>query len=175
MSGFVAERRRVYPGLDQVVLRSLVLIGAMGSIVAAQAAGARPALWGQVLLSALAVVLALRPESSAGTVLLVGLAYVWSMTTEPLSPLVLAAAAGMVLAHQAAVIAAQGPPAMTVEPTQVLRTCRRGVMLWLAAVTVWGLALLADALPDGRLVYAVGLMLLLCLAVGAVALLRPRR
>ena len=50
-----------------------------------------------------------------------------------------------------------------------------GLMLWLAAVTVWGLALLADALPDGRLVYAVGLMLLLCLAVGAVALLRPRR
>jgi hypothetical protein len=175
MSALVAERRRVYPGLDQAVLRALVLVGAMASVVAAQAAGARPNLWGQLLLTALALVLAFRPESSVGPVLLIGLAYVWSTVSDPLSPLVLLAAAGMVIVHEAALVAAQGPVTMRVDRTQALRHCGRGALLWLAAAIVWGLALVADALPDGRLVYAVGLTLLLGLAAGAATLIGPRR
>ncbi len=151
------------------------LVGAMASVVAAQAAGARPNLWGQLLLTALALVLAFRPESSVGPVLLIGLAYVWSTVSDPLSPLVLLAAAGMVIVHEAALVAAQGPVTMRVDRTQALRHCGRGALLWLAAAIVWGLALVADALPDGRLVYAVGLTLLLGLAAGAATLIGPRR
>lgn len=175
MSGFVAERRPVHPGLDQALLRAPVLLGSMTSVVAAQAAGARPNLWGQLLLTVLALVLTFRPESSTGVVLLVGLAYVWSMVSDPLSPLLLVAAAGMVLVHEAALVAAQGPATMRVDRTQVLRHCRRGALLWLASATVWALALAADALPEGRLVYAAGLTLLLCMAAAAVTLISPRR
>ena len=44
--------------------------------------------------------------------MLAGAAYVWAPAPETLSPLVLVAAAGMVLAHVSALVAAQGPARM---------------------------------------------------------------
>jgi hypothetical protein len=175
MSTVVGERRRIYPGIDQALLRGAVVVGAMTSIVAAQAAGARPKLWEDALLTVLTLILALRPESSTGVVLLVGLAYVWSTVSDPLSPLVLVAAAGMVLLHVAALTAAQGPAAMRIEGAQVRRQARRATLLWLAAATVWALDLVADGLPDGRLVYATGLTLLLAIAAVATWMVSSRR
>ena len=174
MSAVVGEQRRVYPGLDQLAVRGAVVVGAMTSLVAAQAAGARPAVWAQVLLTALAVILAVRPESSTGVLLLAGLACVWSTVPEPLSPLVLLAAAGMVLVHVAALLAAQGPPRMRVHPGQALRWLWRGLLLWLAAAIVWVLDQVADGLPGGRLVYAAGLSLLVGTAATASWLLSRR-
>jgi hypothetical protein len=175
MSTVVGERRRVYPGMDQAALRAAVLLGALTTVVAAQLAGARPNGWEQLLLTTLALVLALRPESSAGAVLLVGLAYVWSGVPDPLSPLVLVAAAGMVLVHVCAQVAAQGPAVMSVDPAQVGRLVWRGTLLWLAAAAVWGLDLLASDLPGGRLVYATGLTLLLVIAAITTWLISARR
>lgn len=175
MSTVVGEHRRVYPGLDQFAVRGGVLLGAMTSVVAAQAAGAQPAVWVQALLTVLAVVVAVRPESATGVLLLAGLAYVWSTVPDPLSPLVLLAAAGMVLVHVAALLAAQGPPRMRVDTGQAIRWWWRGLLLWLAAATVWGLDLLAADLPGGRLVYAAGLAVLVAIAATATWLLSPRR
>lgn len=164
MTGTVGERRRIYPGLDQAAVRGAVVVGAMTCVVAAQAAGARPATWTQALLIGLAVLVAARPESSAGVALLIGIAWLWSTVPDPLSPLVLAVAAGMVLVHVMATVAAQGPPGMQVDGTQVRRWLERGVMLWLAAVAVWWFDLLAADLPAGRLAYATGLTLLMVIA-----------
>jgi hypothetical protein len=175
MSDVVGARQRVYPGPDQLVLRGTILLGAIASVVAAQAAGARPNIWEQALLTVLAGVLALRPESSAGAVLLVGIAYVWSTTTDPLSPLVLVAAAGMLLVHLSAQVAAQGPAVMAVDSTQVRRHALRGLLLLGAGVVVWGLDQVADGLPDGRLVYAAGLTLMLVLTAVATRLVSQRR
>lgn len=168
-------RRRVYPGLDQLTLRGVIVLGAMTAIVAAQAAGARPGVWEQALLTVLAVVLAVRPESSAGVVLLLGLAHAWSTTAEPLSPVLLLAAAGMLAVHLAAQVAAQGPATMRIDGAQVGRQCWRGVALWVVGAGVWGLDQVADRLPDGRLVYATGLTVLLVLAAGATRLVSARR
>ena len=104
---------------------------------------------GRCVLSVLALVLAVRPESSAGALLLVGLAYVWATVPDPLSPLVLLAAAGLVLVHVAALVAAQGPAAMRVDGRQLRRWLWRGALLWLAAAAVWGLDLVADEWPAG--------------------------
>jgi hypothetical protein len=175
MSTVGGERRRIYPGMDQALLRGTVVLGAATSIVAAQAAGARPAGWLQGVLMGLALLLAARPESEAGVVLLVGTAYVWSTVPDPLSPLVLVAAAGMVLVHVGALVAAQGPARMRVNPVQARRWLLRGVLLWLAAVSVWGLDLLAADLPGGRLAYAAGLTVLMLVAATGTWLLSPRR
>jgi len=123
MSASMSQRRWILPDVGQVLLRFVVVIGAMTAIVAAQAAGARPDLWWQVLLGWLAVLTALRPDSVAGVGLFAGAAYVWSMAPEKLSPLVLLAAAGLVLAHVSALVAAQGPARMSVDGEQVRRWC----------------------------------------------------
>lgn len=175
MSTAVGERRRIYPGLDQLVLRSMTVVGAMTTIVAAQAAGARPALWWQLLLTLLALVLAVRPDSSTGALLLLGLVYVWATVPDPLSPLVLLAAAGLLLVHLTALVAAQGPAAMEVDRSQVVLWAWRGALLWVAAATVWGLDLLTDGWSAGRLAYAAGLTALMLLAALTTWLLVPRR
>ena len=138
MSVTTAERRRVYPGLDQLVLRTLILLGVAAAIVAAQAAGARPGPWEQGIVFGLASITAVRPESIAGVGMLAGAAYVWALAPETLSPLVLVAAAGMILAHVSALVAAQGPARMGVDGAQVRRWAARGLLLWLAAAVGLG-------------------------------------
>jgi hypothetical protein len=162
-----AEARRLYPDLDQVLVRMMVLLGASTAMVAAQAAGARPSIWLQAVVAGLAVLTALRPESVAGTGLLVGTAYTWGLAPETLSPVVLIAAAGMVLVHVSALVAAQGPALVRVDPVQVRRWAVRGVFLWLAAAAVWGLSTGVVDLPHPRLTYATGLTVLIVLAVVA--------
>ncbi len=161
----VGERRRLYPDVDQAVLRAMVVLGGLTALVAAVAAGARPAGWQQVLLLGLALLTATRPDSVAGVGLLAGSAYVWALAPESLSPLVLVAAAGMVLAHVSATIAAQGPARMRVDRGQVRRWAVRGAVLWLAAGIVWGLAVSLAGLPDRQVVYAAGLGLVTVIAV----------
>jgi len=165
MSTAQAERRRIYPDIDQVILRTMVVLGGTTMLVAAQAAGARPAQWQQAVLLCFAVLTAIRPESITGAALLAGGAYLWALTPESLSPLVLVAAAGMVLAHVSALVAAQGPARMRLDGAQVRRWTVRALLLWLAAVAVWGMSMLLADLPERRLAYAFGLTVLSVTAV----------
>jgi hypothetical protein len=160
-----ARRRPLLPGPDQVVLRSLVVAGVLLALLAAQLAGARPPDWLQVAVTLLAVLGALRPESIAGVLAPCGVCVVWALGPDPLSPLLLAVAAGLVVAHVGALVAAQGPALARVDPAQARRWLVRGVGLWLAALVVWGLDLLVEDHPGGRRTYAVGLLLLAAAAV----------
>jgi hypothetical protein len=173
MSATTAQRR-VYPGLDQLALRTMVVLGAATVVVAAQAAGARPELWEQGIVLVLALITACRPESVAGVGLLASAAYVWALTPENLSPLVLVAAAGMLLVHLGAQVAGQGPARMCVDGVQVRRWAARGLLLCLAAAVVWGLAVAVEDLPQRRLAYALGLTLLTVIAVAATRLVAAR-
>ncbi len=177
MSTGQAERRLAYPDIDQVLLRVMVVLGGATMLVAAQAAGARPAQWQQALVIGFAVLTALRPESIAGVALLTGGAYFWALSPETLSPLVLLAAAGMVLAHVSALVAAQGPARMRLDGVQVRRWAARALVLWLAAATVWGLSVFLADLPERRLAYALGLTVLSVIAVVTTSLIssRPER
>jgi hypothetical protein len=169
-----AARRRVYPGLDQLVLRSLVVVGTMTAVVAAQAAGADPGPWHQAVLLGLALATAARPESIAGVGMLGGAAYTWSLAPQTLSPLVLLAAAGLVVAHVSALVVAQGPVRMHLDGAQVRLWAWRATLLWVAAAVVWGLAVAMAGLPQHRPTYAVGLGLLIVVAVAATVRISSR-
>ncbi len=71
----------------------------------------------------------------------------------------------MLLTHLSAAVAAQGPALLRVDGRQAWLWLRAACVLWLAAVGVWGLALLVEDHPGGRTTYAVGLLLLAALAV----------
>ena len=167
MSTSTAVPRRLYPGIDQLVLRSLVVFGAATTLVAAQAAGAAPGPWHQGIVLGLAVVTALRPESIAGVGLLACAAYTWALTPDSLSPMVLVTAAGMVVVHVSALVVAQGPARMHVDGAQVRRWAARALFLWLAAAAVWGLSVVMIEFPQRRLAYALGLTLIAVIAVSA--------
>ena len=122
----------------------------------------------------LAVITAVRPESVAGIALLGGTAFVWTLAPETLSLLVLAAAAGMILAHVSALVAAQGPATMAVDGAQVRRWAARGLLLWLVAAAVWGFSVAVADQSQGRLAYALGLTLLTVGALAAIRLLGSR-
>ena len=163
----MSELRRVWPGADQLALRSLVPLAALVVVWAAESAGARPPSWLQLSLLACAVLAGLFPESPAGSALLVGSAVVWAQTPESLSPWVLVAGAGMVAAHVAALIAAQGPIRMLVDRTQCIRWARRAVLVWMAATAIWALGFAARELPSHRTAYAAGLLLMAAIAAAA--------
>ena len=76
------QRRRVWARIDQVLLRSLVPLGVLVSLSAAQAAGGRPPVGVQLGVVALSLVAALRPDSSLATMTLLGSTYVWAVTPE---------------------------------------------------------------------------------------------
>ena len=174
MSMTLPARTRVYPGPDQLTLRALVLVGVASAIIAAQAAGARPGPWELGVVFGLAAITAFRPESIAGIGMLAGAAYIWALAPETLSPLVLATAAGMILAHLSALVAAQGPGRMAVDGVQVRRWAARGVVLWLASLAVWGLSVAVVDLPQRRLAYALGLTVLTVIALSATRLVGSR-
>ena len=158
---------RARPGPDQFALRSVVGVGAMVVLIAAAAAGATVPLWQGVTLLGLAALTAWWPDSSAGTLLLVGAAYVWAGTPESLSPWVLVAAAGLVFAHLAAQVAALGPAPLRVDSTQVSRWAIRAALVWISAAVTWAMVVWMREVPVGRTAYALGLLLLTVVAVAA--------
>ncbi len=168
------QRRRVLPGLDQVLLRSLVVLGAAVAGLGVQLAGAALPVWQQAFLLGPALVTAVRPESVSGLLLLGVAAYTWSTAPSPSSPLVLVVAAGMVLAHVAALVAAQGPARTAVDGAQVRLWAARALGLGLASVGVWALVQVLDGGPTHRWTYAAGLAALIGLAVAATAVLSRR-
>jgi len=157
----------VRPGPDQVALRSIVGIGAVAVLLAAAGAGATVPVWQQVTLLGLAGLTACWPDSSAGTLLLVGSAYVWAGTPESLTPWVLVAAAGMVFAHVAALVASMGPAALKMDTAQVNRWAVRSALVWVAAAVTWVMVVWMRDVPVGRTAYALGLLLLTVVAVAA--------
>ena len=158
---------RTRPGPDQFALRSVVGLGAAVVLVAAAGAGAAVPVWHAATLLGLAALTACWPDSSAGTLLLVGAAYVWAGTPESLSPWVLVAAAGMVFAHLAAQVAALGPAPLKVDSTQVSRWAVRAALVWISAAVTWVMVVWMREVPVGRTSYALGLLLLTVVAVAA--------
>lgn len=158
---------RAGPGPDQFALRAVIGVGTLAVLVAATGAGAAVPLWQAVILIGLAALTACWPDSSAGTLLLVGSAYVWAGTPESLSPWVLVAAAGLVFAHLAAQVAALGPPSLKVDNTQVSRWAVRAALVWVAAAATWVMVIWMREVPVGRTAYALGLLLLTVVAVAA--------
>lgn len=162
--------RRLYPGLDQLVLRSVVVLGALGCLVSVQATGAGLEQWEQLVVLALALLTALRPDSLAGLGLTLWVVILWAGSPVPSTVPVLGCAAGLVVVHVAALLAALGPARMGVDGGQALRWSVRGLELWLAAATVWTIGQLLAGARGGEWAQAAGLVVL-TLAAGLVTVL----
>lgn len=167
-------RRRVLPSVGQVLLRSLVVLGAAVAGLGVQLSGAGLSVWLQAILLGLAFLTALRPESVSGVLVLAVAAYAWSTAPSPGSPFVLVVAAGMVLAHVAALVAAQGPARTAVDGAQVRLWGARALALWLAAVGVWTLVELLAGSQSRRWAHVAGLGALILLTVAGTAVLTRR-
>ena len=142
------------------MLRTLVVLGAAAAVVAAQAAGARAGPWEQGIVFGLAVLTAIRPESSPASGCSPARRTSGRSAPETLSPLVLLAAAGMVLAHVSALVAAQGPARMGSTARRYAAGLRAACCSGSPPPPSGGSAWLVADLPQGRLAYALGLTLL---------------
>lgn len=160
-------RLRIWtPG--QWALRAVMVAGLLVALLATGPAGSWPAPWLVVLVGALGVAYALWPEPSFGTVA-IGLVLAWwgLGLRDGLHPAALVAAAGLVASHVAGVVAAYGPDGMAVDRATVLLWARRGLLVFVLAPVVLGVALWVREQPDPGGIWVAGLAAALAAVVAA--------
>lgn len=157
----------------QWALRLIVLGGVAVALVALGRPG-HPLPAGLLLIGlALALVFALRPESSAG---LLALGYVLVVAAirerHRVDVSALAVVVGLLAAHVAATLASYTPARATPDRATVLLWARRAVLVLVPAVVAWAaVAVVGDA---GRVVWVLGAALVVAAAVAVTALLQER-
>jgi hypothetical protein len=120
------------------VLRAVVVGGQMTALYAAAPEGFRPSLFVTVLVLAVSVGFALRPEHFVGSAALVVVLLWWALQVRTALPDGTLVAAGALLsAHLAALLLGYGPATMPVDADLVLLWLPRGAAVWLAALVVW--------------------------------------
>lgn len=169
----------------QWALRAVVAAGPVVALLLAGAAGSAPPAWAVLLVLGLALAHARLPESPAGTAA-AGLAVLaWVVVPgDPLGDRALAGAAGpagvvgavgaavaLVAAHVAALLVAQGPDALGVDPATARLWLRRGAAVCLLAPVVAGLALVLRGRHESIAVWVAGLAVALVVAAGTSAVL----
>ena len=149
MSATTADtsRRRRPGGLSssQAALRGLLVVAATALAGLTLAAAPDPVLLTSLVLVAVAVWAALRPESAGATVLVAGLALNWVATVHvPDTTLawvqLLVGALLLLVVHLCAALAASLPPGAAVPGVSLRRWARRGAVVAAATVPVWALS-----------------------------------
>jgi hypothetical protein len=122
-------------------LRGVVVVGLLVALLGGIPEGYQPRAWFAVVVAACAVLSAFRPEHLALPLTLFLVLAWWALTLHAGMPVaVLVAAAGLTAAHVAATLLAYGPPSLPVDPRLALLWSARGVLVWAAALLVWGVA-----------------------------------
>lgn len=161
----------------QLLLRATVVAGVMVALFATGLRGVWPAWWLILLVGGLAVAFALVPEAPMGTVA-TGLVLAWwglAFRDGP-HPQALLAAAGLLVAHVAAVLAGYGPRELPLDPMTVRLWLVRGAVVFLAAPVVYAVASLLRGQPEPVGIWAAGLAAALVTTVAAgLVLTEPSR
>lgn len=158
--------RRWTPG--QWALRVLVVVASQVAIWLTATEGVTPR-WGLVVLVlGLAVFGAVAPEAAGGTILMVVVVIWWglSLRHEGLHPVVVVAAAALLVTHVGLLLAAYGPGEMPLQRSLVLLWLRRGLATFVLAPLVYLVAVAVDGEPAPTGVWAGGLVAALVAAVG---------
>jgi hypothetical protein len=123
------------------VLRGVVPAGLVLAMVAGMPEGYRPSVVPILLVVAGATLSSFRPEHLS-LPLTMGLVVVWwAFALDRGMPVaILVAAAALTATHVAAVLLAYGPPSLPVSPRLALLWAGRGLLTWVAALLVWGVA-----------------------------------
>ena len=135
-SGLVGGARR-----GVWLLRALLVAGVLVAMLAGVPEGHSPPVWVLVLVLAGAPVSALRPEHLSLSITMTVVVVWWTATVHGGMPLgLLVAAAGLMAAHVSATLLAYGPPTLPVDPRLAVLWSARGVLTWVGALLVWGVA-----------------------------------
>lgn len=143
---------------DNAVLRALVPVGILGALFSTALVGVTPAWWLVVLVAGLSIGCAVAPESVLGTAAMVLVLAWWGISLrDGLHPEALLAAAGLLLAHVAALLASLGPATMP-SGGRVLRLWAvRATLVFLASPLVWAMASMVRGRPDPAGIWISGL------------------
>jgi hypothetical protein len=140
----------------------------MVALLATGLRGVWPAWWLVLLVAGLASAFSLLPEAPMGTVA-TGLVLVWwgfAFRDGP-HPQALLAAAGLLVAHLAAVLAGYGPRDLPLDPATVRLWAVRGALVFLAAPAVFAVAVLLRGQPEPVGIWVAGLAVALVTTVVA--------
>ena len=131
------------------VLRLLVALGPLVALLASGAGGAPPPVWLVVAVTGLGLGAAVRPESPLGAGAFLLVLARWALGPEqPGPPLAaLLAAAGLLVAHVAAVLVSYGPDRLPVDRALLRRWVVRGAGALALAPVAWGLARAVEGRP----------------------------
>jgi hypothetical protein len=142
----------------QWALRGTIVAGLMVALLATGLLGVWPAWWLVLFVAGLAVAFALMPEAPIGTVA-TGLVLAWWGLAFRDGPHVqaLLAAAGLLVAHLAAVVAGYGPRDLPPDPATVRLWAIRGAGVFLAAPAVFAVATLLRGQPEPVGIWVAGL------------------
>lgn len=150
----------------QWLLRAAVWAGLAVALFSTGLAGRAPTplLAGTVL--SLGLVFALAPRSGIG-VGAMGLVLVWWATgpDDPLHPGLLVAGAGLVTAHLAAMLAADGPGRSTPQRRLVLMWVRRGFLVWAPLPVLYAVARGLRGAPATAYVWSAALAVLVAVVL----------
>jgi hypothetical protein len=149
--------RPLTPG--QVALRLLVLLGPPLALLATGLAGVAPAGWLVVLVLVLSVGFAAMPDSPFGTVATLVVVAWWGLAfRDGPHPQAVLAAAGLLVAHVAAVLASYGPAELPVDRGLVRLWALRGLAVLASAPAVWVLAVALQGQPEPPGIWVAGLV-----------------
>jgi hypothetical protein len=165
-----AARSRMVRGAQPGVwaLRGTLVAGILLALLAGLPEGRVPPVWLVVVLVLSAVLSAFRPEHLAMAMTLGVVLVWWAFAIGDGMPMAaLVAAAGLTAAHVAATLLGYGPPSLPVDPRLALLWTGRGVLAWLAALVVWGVARTYSGHGTPALFWLTGLAAALVAAVVA--------
>jgi hypothetical protein len=121
--------------------RGALVLGLLVSLLAGAPSGYGPPVFLVVVVGLAALLAALYPEGLALPLAMVVVVAWWTFQLHGEMPAaVLVVAAGLTVAHVAAVVLAYGPASLVVDPALALLWCSRAALAWLAALLVWGVA-----------------------------------
>jgi hypothetical protein len=154
----------------QWAARAVVLLGPMLALLALWPSAGPPPLWLAGLTLLVSAGWALAPDSVIGAVAMLIVGFAWASGLEQRLPVsALVAAAALLAAHLAAVVASYGPGRLPVPPAVARLWVMRGVLLVMAAVVVWVLAVAVRELPVSASVWVIGLVVTLSVILVATA------
>lgn len=148
-------------GVAAWLLRAAVAVGPVVATLLTAVAGPGPGLWLVLLVAVLACGWALFPESAVGIAVLTLVVAWWAVGPDgddALHPVVIAAAACLVLAHVAALLASYAPVEATVSRGLVRLWVRRGVVVLLPVPALLGIAWLLRGDVDVAGAWTAGLV-----------------
>jgi hypothetical protein len=123
------------------VLRGVLLAGAVLALFAGVPEGYDPPVALVVFVVVGATLSAFRPEHLSLAITMVAVVVWWAYAHDTEMPVaVLVAAAGLLATHVAGVVLAYGPPSLPVAPEVALLWSGRGILAWVAALVVSGVA-----------------------------------